>query len=189
MEISTHSKMRQQRREANLSSSLTYDASYVCHPEPGRTLSANGGEGSAFRSYGDSPTEPKKLDFGLTYRKQRTNYFLIDNFRWSSAALSDLAKATYDFFNRHYVRLELLVSCRKQRTGPLSNRHKFAFCNPGFLSFPGQSLLTSNLRHPTSRTSNRQSPELELPLSHRKQRADDFLIANFGALPSETRHD
>ena len=69
----------------------------------------------------------KKLEFWLSDTKQSTSKFLIDNFRTLFVRLSEFAKSTYDFFNRHYVRLELLVSYRKQTTGPLSNRHKFAF--------------------------------------------------------------
>jgi hypothetical protein len=33
--------------------------------------------------------------------------------------------------------------------------------------------------------SNRQSPKLEIDVSYTKQRADDFLFANFGALSAE----
>src|SRR5690348_15955608 len=34
---------------------------------------------------------------------------------------------TYDFFNRHIPELESPLNYRKQRTGPISNRHKIAF--------------------------------------------------------------
>ena len=91
----------------------------------------------------------KLLDFCLTHRKHSRSKILIDNFEHLQREVvlverrripvgsghsirldpevSDFANFTYDFFNRHYVRLELLVSYRKQKTGPLSNRHKFTF--------------------------------------------------------------
>ena len=91
----------------------------------------------------------KLLDFCLTHRKHSRSKILIDNFEHLQREVvlverrripvgsghsirldpevSDFANFTYDFFYRHYVRLELLVSYRKQKTGPLSNRHKFTF--------------------------------------------------------------
>src|SRR5690348_18013906 len=72
--------------------------------------------------------------------------------------------------NRQIPELESPVSYRKQSTGPISNRHNFAFCNfpifrpPAAPPSPGQGL---NL--------------LDFLLSCRKLSTSQFLIDNFGA--------
>ena len=157
-----------------------------------------------------------KLDFSLTHSKQTTSQFLIDYLNsfsikpftlsavegsyplpqlasvpLSSPSFDSCASSTSRISNRQIPELESPVSYRKQRIGPISNRHKFAFCN--FLLLLASSapreriggariglclrsrLSTLNLRL----ISNRQSPELEMGLSHRKQRSEDFLIAKF----------
>jgi hypothetical protein len=78
-----------------------------------------------------------KLDHRVTHTKHTTSHFLIDNFRvlyppFSFPACSIQTPASR-ISNRHIPELESLVSHRKQRIGPRSNRHKFAFCNFAFL--------------------------------------------------------
>ena len=101
-----------------------------------------------------------KLDCSSTLAESTTFQFLIDNFQqvssrvggsWSSASFASFASSASCISNRHTPRLEMPVSHRKQRIGPLSNRHKFAFCN--FVAFCGavHSFLTSNLKPLTSR--------------------------------------
>jgi hypothetical protein len=97
-----------------------------------------------------------KLDHHVTHRKQTTSHFLIDNFerlqhevvhpepsrrvarlpkRFAAKAgpASSSDPLAFRISNRHIPELESLVSHRKQRIGPLSNRHNFAFCNFAFL--------------------------------------------------------
>jgi hypothetical protein len=81
--------------------------------------------------------------------------------------------------NRHTPELEIELSHRKQRTGPLSNRHKIALCNFSFSRLSGQLCPASNLEPPATEFSNRQYPELESLVSYRKQRTEGFLIAKF----------
>jgi len=81
--------------------------------------------------------------------------------------------------NRHTPELEIELSHRKQRIGPLSNRHKIAFCNFRFSRLSGQLCPASNLEPGAPATSNRQCPELESLVSYRKQRTESFLIAKF----------
>src|SRR5690348_3175000 len=141
------------------------------------------------------PSALPKLDFSLTHSKQTTSHFLIDNFGGFSPLRPPKPAAAGEggslFSNRQIPELESPVSHRKQTIGPISNRHKFAFCN--FLLLLASSarreriggartglclrsrLLTFNPRL----ISNRQSPELEIDLSHRKQRTEFFLIAKF----------
>jgi len=75
---------------------------------------------------------PKLLEFSLTPGSSTTSQFLIDNFCTLSASqfvqISNLESQTSSS-NRHNPELEIELSCRKQRSGPGSNRHKFAFCN------------------------------------------------------------
>ena len=71
----------------------------------------------------------QKLELFLSITKQSICNFLIDSFRAFSMQLSGIENFTYDFFNRQYVELDSLVSCRKQTIGPISNRHKITFCN------------------------------------------------------------
>ena len=136
-----------------------------------------------------------KLDFSLTHSKQTTSHFLIDNFGAFSPLRPPKPAAAGEggslFSNRQIPELESPVSHRKQRIGPISNRHKFAFCN--FLLLLASSTrreriacartglcLRSRLSTFNSRLlSNRQMPELEMGLSHRKQRTENFLIAKF----------
>ena len=132
----------------------------------------------------------KLLDFLLSHRKHSTSQFLIDNFRalswfrvFPASSFEPLASR---ISNRHIPELESLVSHRKQRIAPLSNRHKIAFCNSRFRHPIGAPIGFAKQR-PHSRLStfnsqllsNRQSPELEMHLSHRKQRTENFLIAKF----------
>ena len=98
----------------------------------------------------------QKLEFPLTLHKSTTSEFLIDNFGacitrrppwWRTteaegfrpphrtavplpcASFASFASSTSCISNRHNLELEIGVSRRKQRIGPFSNRHKFAFCN------------------------------------------------------------
>ena len=75
---------------------------------------------------------PKLLEFSLTPGSSTTSQFLIDNFCTLSASKivqnSNLESQTSSS-NRHNPELEIELSYRKQRSGPGSNRHKFAFCN------------------------------------------------------------
>jgi hypothetical protein len=81
-----------------------------------------------------------ELETGLSHRKQRTENFLIANFRpilhlpipartlvlhLPTPKLRHLTSSS----NRHIPELESGLSHRKQRIGPLSNRHKFTFFN------------------------------------------------------------
>jgi hypothetical protein len=81
-----------------------------------------------------------ELEIGLSHRKQRTENFLIANFRPIlhlpiPARTLVLLLPTSKFrhltssSNRHIPELESGLNDRKQRTGPLSNRHKFTFFN------------------------------------------------------------
>ena len=91
-------------------------------------------------------TSPAKLDFCLTPPKSATSKFLIDNFcvllrqtppkstigfTRGTALATDyslaLTQEAPSLSNRHIPELESLVSHRKQRIGPSSNRHKIAF--------------------------------------------------------------
>ena len=119
----------------------------ACHPEPCRLILANGGEGSAFRRRPwplDSCQLAPKLDFPLTPSQHTTSQFLIDNFCTllrspaskgtsvgSPRALHPPLATRHSSLpsNRHNLELEMPVSHRKQRIGPISNRHKIAFCN------------------------------------------------------------
>jgi hypothetical protein len=75
---------------------------------------------------------PKLLDSALNYRKYSTSQFLIDNFGWSFAShlfpTSKLGPRTSSS-NRPAPRLEMPVSQRKQKIGPLSNRPQIAVFN------------------------------------------------------------
>jgi hypothetical protein len=92
-------------------------------------------------------SQSAELQTPLNHRKQRTENFLIANF----GAIPDLqscSKTSLCFLrtpsvqsrtsssNRHTPRLEMLVSHRKQTTGPRSNRHKIAFCEPSAITLP-----------------------------------------------------
>ena len=86
--------------------------------------------------------QPKLLDCSLSIRKQSTSHFLIDNFRQvsspgsecrSSASFASFASPASRISNRHTPRLGMPVSHRKQRVAPISNRHKFIFCNSASL--------------------------------------------------------
>src|SRR5690348_1236636 len=55
---------------------------------------------------------------------------------WSSASFASFASSTSCISNRQIPELESPVSHRKQTIGPLSNRHKFAFCNFRLLLIP-----------------------------------------------------
>lgn len=88
-----------------------------------------------------SNRKPELLDFELSYRKQSTREFLIDNFEGF-----------------------------------------FVLLGPPFSNISRPAFRASGLEPTTSRHFNRQCPELESPLSHRKHRVEGFLIANFGAM-------
>ena len=116
-------------------------------------------------------TSLAKLGFHSTFTKQTTSHSLIDNLngfimkpftlsgvdgsrllrlipvaakagrlRFASVlapACSQLSTVdSHLISNRHIPELESPVSHRKQRIGPLSNRHKFAFCNFSSLFIP-----------------------------------------------------
>src|SRR5690348_10623447 len=74
--------------------------------------------------------------------------------------------------NRQIPELESPVSYRKQSTGPISNRHKFAFCN-----FP----LFRPRAAPPSPGPCPGLKLLDFLLSCRKHSTSQFLIDNFGA--------
>ena len=93
-------------------------------------------------------TGSEKLDFSITTAESTISNFLIDNFGalivrrppqqlvYHDARRAAKADCTSSIelpvssnSNRHIPELESGLSHRKQRTGPRSNRHKFAFCN------------------------------------------------------------
>src|SRR5690348_12067422 len=61
--------------------------------------------------------------------------------------------------NRQIPELESPVSPRKQRTGPLSNRHKFAFCNLRPLLIPASLPPCLPASSPASRHSRLSTPD------------------------------
>jgi hypothetical protein len=80
----------------------------------------------------------KLLGFCLSRLKSSTSPFLIDNFERLLALIApqharakadgtSILESLTSGSNRHIPELESLVSHRKQRIGPRSNRHKFAF--------------------------------------------------------------
>jgi tetratricopeptide (TPR) repeat protein len=98
------------------------------------------------------------------------NEFQLQNTPRTLPGTSDLNS------NRHTPRLEINLSRRKQRIGPLSNRHKFAFFNSD-----------TRLLNRMSETPSRKSKLLDFELNCRKQRASHFLIDSFRAL-FDARH-
>jgi hypothetical protein len=110
-----------------------------------------------------SNRQSPQLEINLSHRKQRTENFLIAKFgahslRRPPQRLLAEADRTCNFesltssSNRHTRELESGVSHRKQRIGPLSNRHKIAFCNSGASGRSDQLCLTSNVKRLTSKT-------------------------------------
>src|SRR5690348_10520734 len=114
----------------------------------GRQLQESGSRGpfppptsnTQLHTYSCSNRQTPELESGLSHRKQRTEVFLIANFR---LILHSFCHSLMSYFrpypwagseprtsisNRHNPELEIGLSYRKQRTGPISNRHKFAFC-------------------------------------------------------------
>ena len=77
--------------------------------------------------------------------------------------------------NRHIPELESPVSHRKQSIGPLSNRHKFAFCNFRLLPFPASLPLCVLASSPSLIANDMHSREESSPC---KQTTYNFLIAN-----------
>ena len=151
-----------------------------CHPESPRCLR---GEGSAFVLRDDAcrimSTWLAKLGRHVTHSKQTTSHFLIDNFEDVFERASAIANFTYAFFNRQYQLLEPLVSHRKQRTEdflidkfcPITQPRP---CHPSFPPSKATTARASSLEPPAPRNSNRPSPRLERPVSHRKQTIDPF---------------
>ena len=104
-----------------------------------------------------SSTCSKLLEIHLTHRKHRTSHFLIDNlngFSMKPITLSEVEGSLYPKLQADHSELR------------------------SFAGSAGSQLSTLNSLLP----SNRQSPELEMDLSYRKQRTEIFLIAKFGAL-------
>jgi hypothetical protein len=95
---------------------------------------------------------PAKLELSLRYRKHRTSEFLIDNFE--RLRHEGVHPACPEIARREPSRRVELYSL------PLST--------------------ISNFGLRCSRFSNRHTPRLEWPVSYRKQRAANFLIATFG---------
>jgi hypothetical protein len=144
---------------------------------------------------GISPTRARLLDFPLTNRKRRASHFLIDNFERSSASsfsrTRNFRHQISSSSNRQSPQLETLVSHRKQRTGNFliaKFRHMlrsaltditpiFPFSTFGFES--------------ASVISNRPSPRLEMPVSHRKQKTGPLSnrpqIAHFNSVFNSRR--
>src|SRR5579864_7033431 len=93
--------------------------------------------------------------------------------------------------NRHTPELEIELSHRKQRIGPISNRHKFTFCervaftlsgvegSPLSASSPSSASYSSSASS-ASRTSCPDPKLLDFALTYRKHSTSHFLIDNFG---------
>ena len=93
---------------------------------------------SMYSALPDRDRSLKLLDSSLSHTKHTTSQFLIENSCTFSSPLtlltSDL-ESLNSSSNRPSPRLEMPVSHRKQTTGPISNRPKFALCNFRCLSF------------------------------------------------------
>jgi len=92
--------------------------------------------------------------------------------------------------NRHTPELEIELSDRKQRIGPLSNRHKFAFCERVSFTLSGvegSPLSASSASYSSSAPgSSCPNPKLlDYSLTHRKHNTSQFLIDNFGVYLSQ----
>jgi len=114
----------------------------------GRQLQESGSRGpfppptsnTQLHTYSCSNRQTPELESGLSHRKQRTEVFLIAKFRlilhsFCHSLMSHFrpypwvgSEPRTSISNRHNPELEIDLSYRKQRTGPISNRHKFAFC-------------------------------------------------------------
>src|SRR5579864_708137 len=93
--------------------------------------------------------------------------------------------------NRHTPELEIELSHRKQRIGPISNRHKFTFCervafilsgvegSPISASSPSSASYSSSASS-ASRTSCPDPKLLDFALTYRKHSTSHFLVDNFG---------
>ena len=92
-----------------------------------------------------------------------------------SRRAADTLPGIHPISNRHIPELESGLTHRKQRTGPLSNRHKFAFCNFTSSRLSAQSGPASSSLAPASKL-------LDFELTLRKSSTSLFLIDNFGAL-------
>ena len=145
-------------------------------------------EGSASGHWVDAlgimSTKSAKLDFFLSLPISSTSKFLIDNFQQvSSRAGEHISSASFASWvscisNRHIPRLEMPVSCRKQRITPLSNRPQFAFFN--FHDLRDLSALKRSFHLPPLHH------VLPLPphLRSRLLTFDSFTLRNEGRLPS-----
>ncbi len=143
---------------------------------------------------------PPKLDFRPNPAKSTTSKFLIENLNGFSGKPFTLSAVEESRpprhlaaeacpassseppasrkSNRHIPELESGLSYRKQRIGPLSNRHKFTFFNFAVFAFPGPSSRTSNIEPPTSRIlieNDMRSREMPSGCKHSTY---EFLIAN-----------
>ena len=106
-----------------------------------------------------------KLDHLSTHSKKSISHFLIDNFGArvlrrppqqpvaEAGPTSNLESRTSSNPNRPSPRLEMPVSHRKQRVGPISNRPQFAFCKKAVLSASNPISLLSTFDH-QHRTAN-----------------------------------
>ena len=136
-------------------------------------------------------TGSEKLDFSITTAESTISNFLIDNFGalivrrppqqllYPDAGRAAKADCTPTFeppvsrnSNRHIPGLESALSYRKQRTAPLSNRHKFAFCNSASAS------PTSSLKPPASRNLIANDMHSRKESNQYKQSTYKILIAN-----------
>lgn len=114
-------------------------------------------KGSFLRDAVASSTSSKLLEIHLTHRKHSTSHFLIDNlngFGMKPITLSEVEGSLYPKLQPDHSELR------------------------SFARSAGSQLSTLNSLLP----SDRQTPELGIDLSHRKQRTEVFLIAKFGAL-------
>ena len=149
-------------------------------------------------SKGIMSTSDAKLDFHVSQLKSITSIFLIDNsctHSWSQAfPASSFQPPASRNSNRHIPELETGLSHRKQSIGPLSNRHKFAFCQRAALTLSAVEGFIPRLPLPASLPSSSHSQlstlYCKLPFliandlhsreesSNWKQSTYSFLIAN-----------
>ena len=133
-------------------------------------------------------TSPARFGSLVSHPESTTSRFLIDNFCMDTACSSLVTRLPRRrpsrraeagppsiFSNRQIPELELPVSHRKQKIGPFSNRHKFAFCNFRHLPFRA-SLHPCILASSPLLIANDMHSREESSIS--KQSTYEFLIAN-----------
>ena len=124
----------------------------------------------------------KLLDFCSTHTKHGTSQFLIDNFEASLAGRS----ARFDGACPPPARRPL-GACSPWQVAS-RGRNRTAELRPPQQAnvFTGLSGVPASSYEPPAPRTNRQSPELESPLSHRKQTTENFLIAKFRPVPRQS---